>query len=86
MPTRTLTELETRLLDFAEAHPDLGRSTAAMRAEFGWRPAAYMMRLYRLIDDPAAVAARPQLVHRLQRVRDGKATARQSRSFASIGA
>lgn len=81
MATRTLTDLETRLLDFADAHPDLARATAALRAEFGWRPAAYVMRLHRLIDDPAAVAARPVLVHRLQRVRDEKTTERQSRVF-----
>lgn len=69
---RTLTDLEHRILDFAEKHPIPLRPGDHSRilAEFGWKSASYVQRLNRLMDDPAAAAARPLLIHRLRRLRE----------------
>lgn len=69
---RTLTDLETRILDFAENHPIPLRPGDASRVleEFGWKSATYVQRLNRLMDDEAAERDRPLLVHRLRRLRD----------------
>ncbi|MEO5921700.1 MAG: DUF3263 domain-containing protein [Pseudolysinimonas sp.] len=86
MATRTLTDLEVRILDFAEKHegqkPAL--TYAAARAEFGWSAAGYVQKLYAVLDLPAAETKRPLLVHRLQRVRDERSQARASRTFRLV--
>ena len=41
-----------------------------MRAELGMQPIRYYQHLNRLLDSPDALAAEPQLVRRLQRLRD----------------
>lgn len=77
MKQRTLTDLENRMLDFAEAHPSLDdRCWEAIRLEFGWRPVVFIAQLFRLLNDPAAEAARPVEVHRLRRLRDERRAAR----------
>lgn len=59
------------VLDFAEHAPrSLGAREDAIRAELGMSPFRYYQKLNSLIDDPSALAARPQLVRRLQRIRD----------------
>lgn len=82
MTTRTLTDLESRILDFAARH-DVTRLEGegtfdALVAEFGWRPVTYLQRLSRLLDDPTAEAARPLEVRRLRRLRDGRRASRLS--------
>lgn len=59
------------ILDFAGRAPrSLGAREDAIRAELGISPFRYYQKLNSLIDDPAALAARPQLVRRLQRIRE----------------
>jgi len=59
------------VLDFAGRAPrSLGAREDAIRAELGISPFRYYQRLNVLIDDPAALAERPQLVRRLQRIRE----------------
>ncbi|WP_257181009.1 DUF3263 domain-containing protein [Corynebacterium cystitidis] len=59
------------LLDFeARAPRSVGAKEDAIRRELGMSAVRYYQRLNMLIDDPRALAARPQLVRRLQRVRD----------------
>jgi hypothetical protein len=73
-----MTELEQRILAFAVARRPVGQA----RDEFGWRPAAYVMRLHRLLDDPRAEKADPLNVRRLRKLRDARATARAGRRYA----
>jgi hypothetical protein len=47
----------------------------AIAEQFGCTPARYYQRLAWLVDQPAALAAAPVLVHRLRRIRDRRATA-----------
>lgn len=84
MAERTLTELEVKILDYAEAHPSLTGLPYRI-SEFGWRSPAYLSRLFELVDDPVALAARPMLVKRVQRLRDGRSSARAARSFRTVG-
>ena len=79
MTTRSLTDLENRILDFAEQRRPLHEA----RIEFAWRPATYVQRLFAVLDDPRAERQRPMLVRRLRRLRKQKAAARASRSFES---
>lgn len=59
------------VLDFAGRAPrSLGAREDAIRAELGISPFRYYQRLNALIDDPAALVERPQLVRRLQRIRE----------------
>jgi hypothetical protein len=46
-----------------------GAKEEAIRRQFGISPTAYYQLLSRLIDEPAALAAEPMLVKRLQRQR-----------------
>ncbi|KAA8727975.1 DUF3263 domain-containing protein [Corynebacterium tuscaniense] len=62
------------ILDFAARAPrSLGAREEAIRVELGMSPFRYYQKLNSLIDDPLALAARPQLVRRLQRIRDQRA-------------
>ncbi|WIM67400.1 DUF3263 domain-containing protein [Corynebacterium breve] len=66
-----LSDIDLTLLDFeARAPRSIGAKEEAIRSELGLSPVRYYQRLNMLIDDPTALAARPQLVRRLQRVRD----------------
>jgi len=62
---------DTALLDF-EGQPwaSAGRKETAMREMLAMSPTAYYQRLNALLDDEAALAARPMLVGRLRRLRD----------------
>lgn len=53
----------------------------AIRLEFGMSPARYYQVLGRVIDSPAALAHDPQLVTRLQRIRDARVDAIAHRGF-----
>ncbi|MCZ9294567.1 DUF3263 domain-containing protein [Corynebacterium meitnerae] len=62
------------ILDFAARAPrSLGAREEAIRVELGMSPFRYYQKLNSLIDDPSALSARPQLVRRLQRIRDQRA-------------
>jgi two-component sensor histidine kinase len=78
MTQPALTELEQRIIAFAVARRPLHET----RTEFGWRPAAYVMRLHRLLDDPRAEKADPMNVRRLRKVRDEKTANRANRMLA----
>lgn len=67
---RTLTDLENRILDFAVKYPQPAQVRSLIIETFGWRSAAYVQKLNRILDDPAAAFHRPMDVHRLRRVRD----------------
>ncbi|WKK62180.1 DUF3263 domain-containing protein [Corynebacterium sp. P3-F1] len=59
------------VLDFAGRAPrSLGAREDAIRTELGISPFRYYQRLNALIDSPEALAERPQLVRRLQRIRE----------------
>jgi uncharacterized protein DUF3263 len=60
-----------------------GAKEAAIRREFGISPTVYYQQLSALIDHPAAMAADPMLVRRLQRQRSAR---RQQRAARSPGA
>ena len=62
------------ILDFAARAPrSIVAREEALRVELGMSPLRYYQKLSSLIDDPSALAARPQLVRRLQRIRDQRA-------------
>lgn len=56
-----------------------GAKEAAIRDTFGISATSYYARLNQLLDDPAALAADPLLVHRLRRLRDQRRSARSAR-------
>ena len=60
-----------------------GAKEEAIRREFGISPTVYYQQLSALIDHPAAMAADPMLVRRLQRQRSAR---RQQRAARSPGA
>ena len=57
-----------------------GAKEEAIRRQFGISPTAYYQLLSRLIDEPAALAADPMLVKRLQRQRAARRRQRATRS------
>ena len=64
----TLSVQDETLLDFERRHSGTGRAKdAAIRSAFDISPAAYYVRLSRIIDSPEAMAYDPLLVQRLQR-------------------
>ncbi|WP_342318445.1 DUF3263 domain-containing protein [Corynebacterium mayonis] len=66
-----LADDDLAILDFeARAPRGVGAKEEAIRRHLGLSPVRYFQRLNVLIDDPQALAARPQLVRRLQRIRD----------------
>lgn len=71
--SRALDERSAHILAFEEAHStQSGVKDDAIRAEFGLSAARYYQLLNALIDSPAAIIHDPQLVRRLQRVRDAR--------------
>lgn len=68
----TLTDRETQILEFEDAHTGghLGRKELAIFDDLHLRPARYYQLLNRLLDNPDALAAYPALVTRLRRIRD----------------
>ncbi|MDK8242026.1 MULTISPECIES: DUF3263 domain-containing protein [Corynebacterium] len=66
-----LSDTDLAVLRFAARAPrSLGKREDAIRAELGMTPIRYYQRLNVLLDNPDALAAEPQLVRRLQRLRD----------------
>jgi len=61
-----------------------GSKTAAIRDTFGCSPVRYYQWLHQTIDTPEALAQDPQLVHRLQRLREDRAKARAAREFRRV--
>lgn len=55
-----------------------GRRDADVREQLGWTPTAFWARVDALLDDPAALAAYPQDVARLRRLRERRARARRA--------
>ncbi|WP_018018199.1 DUF3263 domain-containing protein [Corynebacterium capitovis] len=59
------------VLDFEASAPrGLGAKEEAIRTQLGLTPVRYYQRLNVLLDSPDALAQRPQLIRRLQRLRD----------------
>lgn len=69
----SLTDLERRILDFEDAHPQHSRAKEdAIRADFGYSSTRYYQILGTLMESPEALRENPLLVGRLQRIRDRK--------------
>jgi hypothetical protein len=65
-----LSDRDRAILHFEDAHPRTGgKKVDLIRDEFGLTEARYYQTLNRIIDDPEALAERPMLVRRLQRIR-----------------
>lgn len=74
---RDLTELEQRILAFEDCwfqHP--AAKETAIRELFDLSATEYFQRLHALLDEPAALVAKPVLVNRLRRNRDERRTRR----------
>jgi hypothetical protein len=86
MATRTLTDLEQRILAFEGRWEGRSRELkgAAARVEFGWSHAAYEMRLQALLQVPAAAEAEPRLVKRALELREVRTLRRAARSFDRV--
>ncbi|MET3944454.1 DUF3263 domain-containing protein [Corynebacterium mucifaciens] len=68
-----LSDTDLAVLRFAARAPrSVGAREDAVRSELGMQPIRYYQHLNRLLDSPDALAAEPQLVRRLQRLRDGQ--------------
>ena len=68
-----LSDADLAVLDFEATAPrSLGAKEEAIRHELGMTPVRYYQRLNVLLDSGEALAARPQLVRRLQRVREAR--------------
>ena len=75
-----LTPTDRAVLDFERltwSYP--GARESAIWERFGWSATRHAQVLSRLLDDPAALAYDPQLVRRLQRLRDRRRAGRSSR-------
>lgn len=76
MTARDLTDLEVRILELeSRTFRHVGTKERRIREELGLTPTAYLVRLNRLLDEPAAIVHAPQVVARLRRVREGSVTA-----------
>lgn len=84
LPTDELSELDKRVLAFEHDRARHDRTKEAeIRVEFDMSPARYYQVLNRVIDLPAALALDPQLVGRLQRLRQVRTRARAARAFVA---
>lgn len=77
-----LTDLETRILEFAEAR-EQGSKKHVIR-EFGWRDTTYTIKLLQLVAraDVEADERWTMLVHRIRKVSAQATAQRASRTFA----
>lgn len=83
MATDELTERQLAILAY-EREVENRRpfaKDADVRSRFGVPAARYFQELYAFLDSPAALAHDPQLVHRLQRLRDQRVRSRARRTF-----
>ena len=70
-PNTALSELDRSILRFEEEwHGAKSAKSNAILEEFGISSVQYHHRLAVLVDDPKALRAAPQLIHRLQHLRD----------------
>lgn len=69
-----LTDSDRAILEFEASaprgHRNIGAKEEAIQATFGISPVRYYQKLNLLLDSPAALEQAPQLVRRLQRVRE----------------
>ena len=71
MDDRPLTELERRILEMeGRTFRHVGGKERRIREELGLTPTAYLVRLNRILDEPAALREAPALVHRLRARRE----------------
>lgn len=76
----TLTDLETRILDFEKNWWRFaGAKESAIKELFDLTPARYYQALNDLIDRDDALAAAPMLVKRLRRLREARMQARSAK-------
>jgi len=79
-PNEALTDVQLAVLEIeSRTWRYAGVKEAHIRAELGMTPTRYYAVLNRLLDDPAAEAAYPQLVRRLRRLREARVRARSPR-------
>ncbi|MEJ5927701.1 DUF3263 domain-containing protein [Corynebacterium sp. H128] len=77
--TKELADGDRKILEFESRAPqNIGKKEEAIRSELGMTPLRYYHRLNALIDVPAAVAAYPVLLHRLDRLRFQRAELRKT--------
>lgn len=75
-----LSERDREILEFARQRWQYaGAKETAIRERFDMSLTRYSQVLDRLLDEPAAEAHDPQLVHRLQRLREARRHQRQRR-------
>jgi hypothetical protein len=68
-----LGDVDLAMVRFAGTYwSDPAAREQAIRDRFGMSPVRFHQRIARLIDTPAALAAEPVTVHRLQRIRDAR--------------
>lgn len=73
MESGTLSELETRVLEFERQwHTFGGAKEHAIREQFDMSTTGYFQILNSLLDNPAAYMEDPILIKRLRRIRDGR--------------
>lgn len=78
----TLSERDKQILAFeADWSQHVGAKEEAIRLQFGVSPARYYQLLRNLVNSPAALVHDPMLIKRLQRLRDARSAARDSRRF-----
>ncbi|WP_058235871.1 DUF3263 domain-containing protein [Devriesea agamarum] len=71
-----LTDLERRILELeAQTFRYAGAKERRIREDLGLSPTVYLIRLNRLLDNPAALAAAPALINRLRARRISSRTA-----------
>lgn len=76
----TLSATDAAVLDFERlTWRYSGARESAIWERFGWSATRHAQVVSRLLDDPAALAYDPQLVLRLQRLRDRRRAVRSSR-------
>lgn len=74
-----LTDADRQILDFERLWwRQAGSKEAAIRDLFDWSATRYHQRLNWLIDQPAAEAYAPSVVHRLRRLREQRRAERRA--------
>lgn len=76
-----MTDLD--VLAFARDHVLGAAAEDDIRRALG-SPTRFYQRLARVLEDPAALADEPQLVYRLRRIRDARATSRRERTLRPL--
>ena len=83
---RELSSEDLAVLELEESWQETYATKAeAIRATFGWSSAKYHIRLYRLLDDAAAIYAKPVTVSRLRRLREARTAERGGAGSDPVG-